>query len=241
MEKVDVEPNIPTIELKPEKPRRKPPPPGLKDDLTVIAHICVVFYFILICYLCFVRPFEFFTWHPLLLSLGWMLLMTEGILIISKENPVVRKLRLNHTWKLRYHWIILSIALLLVFIGFLIAVVNKNRLNKKHFKSWHALFGLISLVACIPAVINGTAALFDVELKKYIKPSIIKLIHQASGTIAFLFGGLAVVLSVYTKWFAKSSNNNKYLFLLGLATTLYSVIWTLQRPLLKCFRKLFKL
>ncbi|KAG5873230.1 hypothetical protein JTB14_009049 [Gonioctena quinquepunctata] len=246
MDEVDVELKAETPDRQQEKPqikrqRRAPPPPGLKDDLTIIAHICLVLYAVLVCYLCFAKPFIFFTWHPLLLSLGWTILMTEGVLIISKENPVGRRLRLNHTMKLRYHWIILTIAFVLSCAGFLIVIINKNNKNKEHFKTWHGLFGLMAIVACIPAVINGTATLFDVELKNFIKPSIIKLIHQASGTIAFLFGGLAVFLSIYSKWFGKNSDNNKYLFLLGFTTTLYSVIWTLQRPLLKCFRKLFKL
>lgn len=49
---------------------RKPPPPGIKDDLTVIAHFCLGMYVAIICYLCFSNPFTFFTWHPLLLTIG---------------------------------------------------------------------------------------------------------------------------------------------------------------------------
>lgn len=167
--------------------------------------------------------------------------MTEGVLIISKENPVVRQLGLNHTLKLRCHWIIISIGCMLIAVGSSIVILNKDRLGKAHFKTWHGLFGLLGIIGCVPALFNGTAALWDVNLKVFIKPSIIKLIHQASGTVAFLFGGLALVLSVYTNWFLKASGNNKYLFLIGLSTALFSLLWSLQRPLLKCFRKLFKL
>ncbi|CAH1169630.1 unnamed protein product [Phaedon cochleariae] len=230
-------------EVQQTKKRRPPPPPppGLKDDLTTIAHVSVLLFVVLILYLCFCRPFEFFTWHPLLLSLGWMLLMTEGVLIISKENPIGRRLRLNHTLKLRYHWIIIAIALALILAGFLVIVINKNNLNKQHFKTWHGLFGLLGIIGCLPAVMNGTAALFDAELKSFIKPSTIKLIHQASGSVAFIFGGLAVILSVYSKWFGRASDNNRYLFMLGLTTSVYCFLWALQRPLLKCFRKMFQL
>lgn len=49
---------------------RTPPPPGIKDDLTVIAHLCLAIYVVIICYLCFSNPFTFFTWHPLLLTIG---------------------------------------------------------------------------------------------------------------------------------------------------------------------------
>lgn len=52
------------------KGRPPPPPPGIKDDLTVIAHFSLTLYILIICYLCFAKPFTFFTWHPLLLSIG---------------------------------------------------------------------------------------------------------------------------------------------------------------------------
>lgn len=162
-------------------------------------------------------------------------------MFISKENPIVRILRLNHTWKLRYHWIILTAATIFITIGFAVVFMYKNNLNKKHFKSWHGFFGLLSLISGTPAIINGIGALYDVNLKSFIKPNIIKLIHQASGTVAFIFGGITLSLSVYTKWFTWTSDGNKYVFLIAFITVLYSFLWTLQRPFLKCLRKLFKL
>lgn len=169
-----------------------------------------------------------------------MLLLTEGVLFISKENPIGRRLRLNHTLKLRYHWIAVTISLVLVAIGFIVIIINKNNKNKEHFKTWHAIFGLIALIGCVPAVLNGIAALFDVELKNYIKPALNKAIHVASGKLSVIFGGLALILGVYTNWFVKASGNNKYLFLLGFITSLYVTVWTVQRPMRKTLRKFFK-
>lgn len=162
------------------------------------------------------------------------------MLFISKENPVVRALRLNHTWKLRYHWILLTAATVLVAIGFLVAFINKNNLNKGHFKSWHAFFGLLTLTGSTPALINGIGTLYDVNLKSFIKPNVIKLTHQASGSFAFIFGGITLILSVYTDWFIRNTSGNKYVFLTAFITVLFSFLWTLQRPFLKCLRKMFK-
>lgn len=63
-----------------KKVKRRPPPqpPGLKDDITVLAHFAVLIYVVIICYLCFSKPFTFFTWHPLLMSIG-----------VSKYNVIV--------------------------------------------------------------------------------------------------------------------------------------------------------
>lgn len=147
---------------------------------------------------------------------------------------------MNHTWKIRYHWILLTVATISIAAGFAVVFINKTALNKRHFKTWHGFFGLLSLISGTPALLNGIGALYDVNLKSYIKPNVIKLIHQASGTVAFIFGGITLILSVYTKWFMKNSGGNKYVFLVAFITVLYSFVWTLQRPFLKCLRKMFK-
>lgn len=222
-----------------KKGPRPTPPPGLKDDLTTISHICIILFVAVILYASFSQPFDFFTWHPLLLSVGWMFVMTEGVLFISKENPVGRRLNLDRTLKLRYHWIAIVISMILIALGFIVAVKTKNDRGKEHFKSLHAIFGLIAVLGCVPSAINGTVCLFDVELKRYIKPSLSTAIHVASGSIVVTFGGLALIMSVYTNWFKKHTDNNKYLLMLGMVTTIYVTIWTAQRPWRKTLRKFF--
>lgn len=49
---------------------RAAPQPGIKDDLTILAHFSLAIYVLIICYLCLANPFTFFTWHPLLLTIG---------------------------------------------------------------------------------------------------------------------------------------------------------------------------
>lgn len=63
---------------------RTPPPPGIKDDLTILAHVSLAIYLLIIIYLCLANPFTFFTWHPLLLALG----VSESIL--SCESKFLR-------------------------------------------------------------------------------------------------------------------------------------------------------
>lgn len=166
------------------------------------------------------------------------MLTSEAVLFISKENPVIKQITRN--WKLRWHWGLLTLAALCIAVGFAVAVVNKNQLNKEHFKSWHAIFGLLAVMGFIPPVINGIPALYDVDLKAYIKPNFTKTVHQASGTVGYIFGGLALILSVYTNWFASYIDNSKYVFLIALISVTFSFVWTLQRPFLKCLRKVLK-
>ncbi|KAJ8977739.1 hypothetical protein NQ317_014956 [Molorchus minor] len=136
------------------------PPSVVKDQLTNVAHFCILAYVLLICYLCLRQPLDMFTWHPLLLSIGWMFLMVEGTLLISKENMVTRKLKLSHTKKERYHWIFFTVGAVLIAAGFLVVYRRKDSLNKSHFQSWHAIFGLIGIAAYFFSMLEwNTAAL----------------------------------------------------------------------------------
>ncbi|RZB39691.1 zinc finger protein 532-like [Asbolus verrucosus] len=197
------------------------------QHMTTAAHACVLLFVILIIYFCFSEEFKFFTWHPLLLSTGWMFLMTEAILSVSKDNLFTGTL--PKAIRVRLHWIFQAIALTFITVGFAIVFINKNYLNKTHFKTWHALFGLIGVVSTIPSTISGVAALFNVNLRHYIKPKINKFIHIVSGIATFGFGGLSLILSVYTHWFARLSNGNIITFALGLGFVVTAVVWTLTK------------
>ncbi|XP_044257916.1 transmembrane reductase CYB561D2 [Tribolium madens] len=206
------------------------------QHLTTTAHACILLYVILIIYFSFSADFQFFTWHPLLLSVGWMFLMTEAILSLSKENLFTGTLPKGI--RVRLHWIFQTIACILITIGFVVVYINKDYLNKQHFMTWHGLLGLIGLIFCIPSCLNGIAALYHGSLRQLVRPKIIKFVHILSGIVSFGFGGAALILSVYTKWFERHSNGNIVTFLLGLAFVSIAVVWTLVRPVITCCRQL---
>lgn len=162
--------------------------------------------------------------------------MFEAIITFSSTNSLTKTI--NYPNKIKYHWILQSGALCCIFIGFLIVYINKNRLNKQHFTSWHGLFGFISVLSCIPTLFNGIAALYNIKLKKYIKPNSLKAIHLFTGLTTFIFGGISLILSVYTKWFERKTNQNEFLFYAGLLITTFTVIWTLIRPIKQFVNKL---
>lgn len=213
----------------------------VKEGLTTVAHCCVFTFVFLIVYLCFKEPFDFFTWHPLLLSIGWMFLMSEGILALSKESILRKKFKISGSLKIFLHWTSLTAAAVLIGIGFLIITINKNRLNKYHYTSWHGLLGLIGVIAYLPPCINGVATLYGKDLKAYLNPKIVKLVHVVTGTLCFACGGISLILSVYTKWFARRTNSNLFIFLLGLVVTVFPVVWVVQRPLIKSVRNIAKM
>lgn len=162
--------------------------------------------------------------------------MTEAVLSLSKDNLFTGTL--HKVDRVRLHWVFQVIACSLIIIGFIIVFINKDYLNKEHFKTWHGLLGFIGIVCTIPTCLNGIAALYFASLRQLIPPKITKFVHILSGIITLSCGGIALILSVYTKWFERHSNSNIITFLLGLTFASFAVIWSLVRPVITCCRHL---
>ncbi|XP_076257559.1 transmembrane reductase CYB561D2 [Rhynchophorus ferrugineus] len=234
---------VPKQVEKPKKKKEKGKKPILKPKdvvtfrthLTSLAHISVVVFVYVVIKLAFRDEFVLFTWHPILMSFGWMLMMTEGLYAINKYNTYWR-FKTTGGFRVQIHWIALAIGYALSVIGFAVVYINKDLNNKHHFATWHGLFGLIGLIATVPPIINGTVLYFKKELSRYIdKPRLVKFIHVITGTVAFLFGALAIVLSVYSNWYRKRSTGSVYLFWLGLVSSAYPLFWAVYGPSVKLY------
>ncbi|XP_050297075.1 probable transmembrane reductase CYB561D1 [Anthonomus grandis grandis] len=220
------------------KPHEKPPEVvDFRTHLTSLAHISTLVFVYIVLKLAVSRgEFDFFTWHPILLAVGWMLLMTEGFYAINKYNTYWR-LKTTGGLRVKVHVTVLALGYTLSVIGFAIVYINKENKGKHHFVSWHGLFGLIGLICTFPPVLNGLVLWYKKELASYIpSPKLVKFVHVMSGTLAFTFGALALVLSVYTNWWAKRSNRSDYWFYVGLLSVIYPLVWAVYGPAVKLTR-----
>ncbi|XP_017778449.1 PREDICTED: cytochrome b561 domain-containing protein 2-like [Nicrophorus vespilloides] len=200
--------------------------------INTLAHLSIVGVTIYLIFLCFVKEFEYFTWHPFLYTIGWFLFMTEGVLMISKDNFFNSKL--THLLKVRFHWLLQTAASGCSIAGFVIIVVKKTR----HFRSWHGLMGLLSMVFLVPTCLNGILALFNVKLRMYISPTVNKFFHAISGILTVVLGSITMVLSLYTNWFSKMTNKNQEIFVACFVFMTFGLLWSLFRPLVTSFRRL---
>ncbi|KAL3276708.1 hypothetical protein HHI36_012078 [Cryptolaemus montrouzieri] len=196
--------------------------------ITNMVHLCAVIFVILILFLAlFGGEFVFFTWHPILMSVGWMLLLSEGVLVLNKDNSFLKNI--IGTNRIFFHWTTTSVSLVFIVIGFVIAFKNKSDKNKAHFKSWHALFGLLGAIFATLNGFFGVLTLYNRELKNLFSPKLNKFTHILVGTLACLFGGISSILSVYTKWFERKTSDH-LTFGIALFLVTFAVIWTLIKP-----------
>ncbi|XP_069679378.1 transmembrane reductase CYB561D2-like [Periplaneta americana] len=142
-----------------------------------------------------------FSWHPSFMTLGFVLLMAEAIMAISKDNIVVFLLPSLQNSTRRLHWILQGGAASCIIVGFTIIVVNKG--DRPHFTSLHGIVGLIAVIFTFLTCIGGIFTLYSVKFKDWIKPSYNKLGHVLVGTLTFVLGVVAEGTGMNTRGFRK--------------------------------------
>ncbi|KAI4459777.1 hypothetical protein MML48_6g00000728 [Holotrichia oblita] len=204
------------------------------ECITVVVHILALGLTIFIIYLCFLDDsFNLRTWHVLLYTVGWTLLMTEGILTVVKENIFTK--RLQQPTRVHIHWATLLLATELIIGGLGTIVWNRSRVIGSHFLTEHGISGILATVCAFVTVLNGVPALYSAQLRKIISPNINKLFHAFFGFVTVVAGAYATITGYYTGWFRNRSSDTVIIvcFIITLALTL----WCMVRPLVNGFTR----
>ncbi|KAK5648781.1 hypothetical protein RI129_003673 [Pyrocoelia pectoralis] len=150
-----------------------------------------------------------FSWHVILCTLGILPLITESLIVFSKQNIWSQEID-----RKQKHWIhvilIISIGGLLIFIGvgfeiYRIAVHTDPTV--KHFSSPHSITGLIGIIFIINAMVCGVLAFNTQRIYKWnrkARPIYFKLIHNILGQAAYLLCLISFCLGHFIPWFVKN-------------------------------------
>ncbi|XP_051531467.1 probable transmembrane reductase CYB561D1 isoform X2 [Myxocyprinus asiaticus] len=153
-----------------------------------------------------------FSWHPVCMSLGFGLCMTEGILLFSAEgSPLCFKSR---KWKVRLHWFFQALLLVFGATGFSFMVASKNVSEHSHFTSWHSLLGVGTMAATVLQAICGIFLLFPTLISTQSFPRL-RLYHRTCGLVAYLLATITIMSAMFTDWFQATVKGTMwYIFLL---------------------------
>lgn len=112
--------------------------------------------------------------------------MTQSILALYTEN-VWSKQHTRQTHK-TLHWVLQGLGSSAAIAGMIIEFINRWIDGKYHFISTHSILGLTAFILTILGFLNGISALWAGELRTYVKPRILKLVHILNGIAAFVIG-----------------------------------------------------
>ncbi|XP_066527796.1 cytochrome b561 domain-containing protein 1 [Hoplias malabaricus] len=171
--------------------------PCLRRLSVVGAHGAALSFTILIS--CLVRPgTSLFSWHPLCMSFAFCLCMAEGILLFSAEgSPLCFK---SHKGKIRIHWILQTLMLLLAATGLGFMVASKSVSQLPHLTSWHSILGVITLAATTLQAACGVCLLFPKVLRIASVPRL-RLYHATCGLLAYLLSTITITAAMFTDLF----------------------------------------
>lgn len=82
------------------------------------------------------------------------------------------------------HWVLHAIGSSMAMAGMYIEYANR----RKHLHSKHAIIGFIAGIFTLIGMVNGSSALWSVELRKLVAPVYLKVFHKLTGVIAFVLG-----------------------------------------------------
>lgn len=119
--------------------------------------------------------------------------MAEGILTIYSKNTW-SKMTSKKT-KTALHWILQVVGCALALAGNAIEIQSKSR---NHFVSMHAKLGLVSMVFMVISLVNGVAALFAMDLKRFVKPVYNKIFHSTMSIVCFVTGMVSLIYGYET-------------------------------------------
>ncbi|XP_020286769.1 uncharacterized protein LOC109856186 [Pseudomyrmex gracilis] len=156
--------------------------------LDVINHILIIMVTVyLVCifakdYVISNSKYGLYSLHVILCTIGYVLLMSEAIIVLASDNILTGCLSRRANKHL--HWILQVIGLILNLVG--VGIVYFNR--TQHFKSIHAITGLASLVIVFVVTIFGYPVWIAWKLRKFIRPVVTKFLHNFLGLAGYVIG-----------------------------------------------------
>ncbi|XP_058798607.1 transmembrane reductase CYB561D2-like isoform X1 [Phymastichus coffea] len=148
------------------------------------------------------QNYQLFSWHPICMALSAGFLLIEGVYAISGEAFVSKKLTRKN--RITLHWILHLVGLILMTIGLVITIVNKNKLGKDHFVTTHAQLGLAVFVIVWVIAAFGILANNAQWFYPTVRPVLLKVVHSCAGICMVILLLATVINGTYTKWWGKS-------------------------------------
>lgn len=168
----------------------------------------------------------------IILNFQYLIFLAQGITVMADSNVFTHMM--DYPKRLITHWILQTIALVLITIGQSCIFINKVRLGKPHYQSTHAILGLLTYLFTISTAFGGVFTKYSYQLRNYMKPLHIKMAHSLIGIISYVLACFTISYGIYNKaW--KNENDAWVLGMLEAVVILSTpyVIWGSTRLLLK--------
>lgn len=133
--------------------------------------------------------------------------MVQGILAVSGQSIFADVS--SHGKRVYGHWVLQTLALVVITIAQTSIYVNKNNNGYPHYQSTHSYFGLATYVATVIGAFGGTANKYSNSLKSFIKPVQLKVGHAMAGSVLYVVAVITICLGINQTWSKESDSQLK--------------------------------
>ncbi|XP_067620243.1 uncharacterized protein [Eurosta solidaginis] len=163
--------------------------------LTLINRFLIGFITVYLCWMSLRLDLEDITWHALFCTLGFLCLMSEGL--IAYYNGNIWTQVCPRPEKARLHWVLQIFGSVIGLAG----VVIKIFLEDVHFQTRHGIVGLATTIILLISLLSGLISLYAAELKSRLQPRFNKTLHNIIGLTTFTLAMLSMYYSFDTDLF----------------------------------------
>ncbi|XP_063976478.1 uncharacterized protein LOC135162200 [Diachasmimorpha longicaudata] len=167
--------------------------------------------------------------HAGLCTVGYVLLMSEGLMVLTSESPLSRQLK-SYKTRSHVHWCLQILGASFTIAGTSIIYLTK----KNHFRSVHGILGITSVAIMIFLGISGASVFYAYQLRKILKPVGTKAMHNFLGIACFIIGIVCQCYGYNKKWMTKKCGQDVATFCIVL--TAISALICLHRPFVSLYR-----
>lgn len=182
--------------LPPADVKREPlgKPKSLQQKLINVLHVLLLLVSLSIAFCLFDNTL--FAWHPVFMSIGYILFMAEGLISAVAFRNVEGQDRVK---AIQSHALLQLRAVVCIILGFVVIYRNKVIHGKQHFTSLHAKVGLGTLVLSMLGPVVGAISFrrlgFLQKFPESIQP-IIKTLHKKMGAITWFMAVVTIELAL---------------------------------------------
>ncbi|KAJ6636178.1 putative transmembrane reductase [Pseudolycoriella hygida] len=208
------------------------------SSLNTVRHLVILLLIVFVAYCSFSDGFSLFAFHPPLMLTGFLLLMTEAVMVFSNDRAFNQKITGKN--RLDLHGTLQFGAGICILLGFLSIKYSKAESNDEEEPSFHSNVGYTACLLTAGAFGGGTLARYGGLLKLPVK--VIQIFHAIFGSFAYYLALNAICSGLNSTWLLTIVSQNTIYGLMGVVIiigirTLYAPIFGVYGRVKRLFSK----
>lgn len=159
--------------------------------------------------------------------------MTNSMLCFSNNNFLTN--RLKRKTKIFLHWTLQVAAAVCIIVALIAVILRKFQENWFHFKTYHSVIGLITIILTILTMIGGIPTKYNFQLRHFIRPTHTKIIHSAMALITYVVAVITMILGLYSYWFHDYGSES--MFYVCWIVLIFTMQYVVYDPVAKLVRR----